>query len=159
MANLQELTTYKAKLMETICSSQTIANLLNVTGKEIAPIGKPLAYSQVFPYSYVPSVTENAEAFICFKIDVPSIINDTVKTVQVTVYTMCEKKLMRMTDGSGIRIDLLASEVDKLLNGSSKFGLGNMDLVSVHEFTPIDGYYGNVLCYRVQDINRSLCGV
>lgn len=156
MANLKEITAYKAKLMEVICTSTSIANLLHVTEGNVL-YGKDLAYKQVFPYSYIPTVTEHAQCFVCFNVNVPSSKNNVIKDIQITIYVMCEKKLMRMTDGSGIRIDLMASEVDKLLNGNYSFGLGEMELLSMREFVPIDGYYGNEIRYHVKDFNRSLC--
>lgn len=156
MANLEELTLYKSRLMQSFCSSKELASYLAVEG-EPTLFGKDLSYKRVFPYSHVPQIKDEARSFICFDIEVPMVKNDIIKTIQINVYIISHQNLMRLPDGGGMRIDVMASEVDKILNGSSDYGLGTVELISLRSFNPITGYYGRELKYRVLDINRSLC--
>lgn len=156
MANLQEITTYKDLMAQAFCTSESIAQLLKLDDQPLV-IGKDLMYSRVFPYAHVPNVSEEGRSFICFDIDVPTVKSDTIKTVQISIYVMAHQNIMRLPDGDGMRIDVLASEVDKIMNGSTQYGLGTVELMSMRGFSPITGYYGRELKYRVLDINRSLC--
>lgn len=156
MANLEELTLYKNKLMQSFCTSEKLPAYLVVEG-EPALFGQDLPYNRVFPYAHVPQVKDEARSFICFEIEVPTVKNDIIKTIQINIYVISHQNLMRLPDGGGMRIDAMASEVDKILNGSSEYGLGTVELMSLRSFNPITGYYGRELKYKVLDINRSLC--
>ena len=156
MANLEELTLYKNKLMQSFCTSEKLPTYLAVEGEPIM-YGQDLPYNRVFPYAHVPQVKDEARSFICFELEVPTVKSNVIKTIQINVYVISHQNLMRLPDGGGMRIDAMASEVDKILNGSSEFGLGTVELMSLRSFNPITGYYGRELKYRVLDINRSLC--
>lgn len=153
MANLREITEYKNLLMEKLCSSKDLCALLTLSDEQA---GQNFAYKRIFPYAYVPNATQIAQSYVCFDIEVPSILNKTIKNVVVYVYVFTEKDLMRIK-GKGIRVDMMASEVDQLLNGNTEFGFGELELSGCKLFTPIDGYYGRKLIYTVQDFNRNLC--
>ena len=157
MANLKELTEYKAKLMEMFCTSPALADLVCVSGENL--IGKDLMFNRMYPYAYVPPVQESGYGYVCFKIDVPSVKKNVIKEVQITVYVMCHQNIMRLPNGKGLRPDCMAAEVDKLLNGNYDIGLGGVELLSSHEFVPITGYHGRIQKYYVEDINRLLCEV
>lgn len=156
MANLEELTLYKNKLMQSFCTSKELASYLMVEGEPVL-FGQNLPYNRVFPYAHVPQVKDEARSFICFEFEVPTVKNNIIKTIQINVYAISHQNLMRLPDGGGMRIDAMASEVDKILNGSSDYGLGTVELMSLRSFNPITGYYGRELKYKVLDINRSLC--
>jgi hypothetical protein len=114
-------------------------------------------YNRVFPYAHVPSVSETGQAFICFDIDVPSVKSNIIKNVEIKIYVFAHQNIMRLPDGGGMRIDVLASEIDKIMNGNLNYGFGAVDLVSMRGFAPITGYYGREIKYRVQDFNRNMC--
>lgn len=156
MANLAEFSEYKNRLAETFCSDEIIRDLIT-SEDNIGIIPKEMMYKYVYPYPYTPDATEKAKSLICFEVNVPNVSSNIIKTVQINVYIITHKNLMRLPDGSGMRVDVIASEVDRILNGSVDYGLGHVDLLSVHGFTPITGYYGRELRYRVKDINRTPC--
>ena len=56
---------------------------------------------------------------------------------------------------AGTRIDILASDVDKILNGNSEFGIGPLEWAGSNIYKPAQPYYGRVLMYQVGTFRRS----
>lgn len=151
--NLEEFFDYKNLLMKEICTNETIVKL--VTDKEESKIpNHNLAYTQVYPYEYVPETVDNGQTFICFDVDVAGVINKTFYVPVLYVWVFTHKSKFRLPEG-GVRIDKLSSEVNKILNGSRYYGLGELDLNSVGRFSPVKDYKGRVLTYYAKDFNRS----
>lgn len=157
MANLEELTLYKKKLMKAFCSSEAIAQLLEIDGEDVQ-VGKSLMYTRVFPYLHRPDISESARSFICFDVSTVAVQNSVIKSVAIDVYVVSHQHLMRLADGKGMRIDVLSSEVDKLLNGSTDYGIGELELKFSEPITSISKYYGRSSRYIVKDFNRYTCG-
>lgn len=158
MANLKELSAYKSRMMQAFCTSKELSPLLCVEGEDELT-GKALMYSRVFPYAHVPNTVENAKSFVCFKVDAVSVKSAVIKVMQITIYCISHQSLLRLPDGKGLRTDEMASQVDKLMNGNTEFGLGTVELISSKEFNPITNYCGRESVYRVTDFNRDMCEV
>lgn len=158
MANLKELSAYKSRMMQAFCTSKELSPLLCVEGEDELS-GKALMYSRVFPYAHVPNTVENAKSFVCFKVDAISVKSAVIKVMQITIYCISHQSLLRLPDGKGLRTDEMASQVDKLMNGNTEFGLGTVELISSKEFNPITNYCGRESVYRVTDFNRDMCEV
>lgn len=158
MANLKELSAYKSRMMQAFCTSKELSPLLCVEGEDELT-GKALMYSRVFPYAHVPNTIENAKSFVCFKVDAVSVKSAVIKVMQITIYCISHQSLLRLPDGKGLRTDEMASQVDKLMNGNTEFGLGTVELISSKEFNPITNYCGRESVYRVTDFNRDMCEV
>lgn len=58
----------------------------------------------------------------------------------------------------GVLLDKLSVEINKMLNGSRFYGLGQLKLSSVQRFEPITDYLGRVLVYSTVDFNRLSAG-
>lgn len=150
---LEEFFDYKNELMKTICCNEDIVRL--VTDSKEAPVPNTnLKYNQVFPFEYIPETTTEAKTFICFDVDIAEVVNKTYYLPVLYIWIFTHKSKMRMDEG-GIRTDKLAAEIDKELNGSRYFGLGELGLHSVDRFSPIDDYQGRVLTYYATDFNRA----
>ena len=157
MANLDEFTKYKETLMQAICTSEKIVDLVKLNTDPEGTIGKDLRYKRFFPYNYVPLTTENAQTFICFTVTAPNVKDNLIAELRLTVYVFTHQDLMR-TKG-GMRTDLLVAEIDKLLNGSTKYGLGKVSLKSCDVMqVPCRGYSGLYSVYSVKDFNNPICG-
>lgn len=154
MAFLQELASNKEKLLKFFLSDQTLVDLL--TGEENTPLPSlSLRYSQVFPFHWLsPTITEQ-KSFLCFSVSVPRVPTPVIKDVTMKIWLFSHDKIMR-TD-LGPRIDLLAGAIDDILNGSTVFGLGKVELKGTREITPAKDFYGYEIVYEVQDFNR-ICG-
>lgn len=158
MAHLKEISAYKSRMMQAFCTSKELTPLLCVDGEDELT-GKALMYSRVFPYAHVPSTVENAKSFVCFKVDAISVKSAVIKVMQITVFSISHQSLLRLPDGMGLRTDVMASVVDKLMNGNTEYGLGTVELISSKEFNPITNYCGRESVYRVTDFNRDMCEV
>ena len=151
---LNEFFDYKNLLMKELCSSANIVSLITDRDNPDIP-NRSLAYSQIYPYEFIPETIDDAQTFICFDVDVAEVINKTFYSPVLYVWVFTHKGKMHLSSG-GIRIDKLASELDKILNGSRYYGLGELDLRSVGRFSPITDYQGRVLTYYTRDFNRRM---
>lgn len=156
MANLEEFTTYKQTLMKAICTSQPIVDLLKLDTDDPEITGKDMRYDRIFPYNYVPLVTERATTYVCFAVTAPYVKDDIISELQLTIFVFTHQDIMR-TD-SGMRTDLLISEIDKLINGSTEYGFGKVSLKMVDILqVPCRGYSGLYSVYSVKDFNKTIC--
>lgn len=156
MANLEEFTTYKNTLMRAICTSDTIVDLLKLDTDKPNITGKEMRYNRIFPYNYVPLTTEHATTYICFTVTAPYPKDGIITELRLTVYVFTHQDIMR-TD-NGMRTDLLISEIDKLLNGSTEYGLGKVSLKLCDVMqVPCRGYSGLFSVYTVKDFNINIC--
>lgn len=73
--------------------------------------------------------------------------------MKLIVWVFTHQNLMKTKDG--MRTDLLVSEIDKILNGSNKYGLGRVELQSCDIMqVPCEGYVGLCSVYTVDEYNR-----
>lgn len=151
MAMLNELSASKERLLKTFLSDRELVTL--ITNNEEHPIpAKDLRYKTVFPYSWIDDTVTDASVFLCFDIDIPSTLTVAVKEMDIYVWTFCHYSLMRTDEGT--RVDRIANRVDELINGSTDFGFGTLELQGVERINPARDYYGRMLTYRVKDFNR-----
>ena len=156
MANLEEFTEYKNKLMQAICTSSTIVNLLKLDTDSVSITGRDMRYQRIYPYNYVPQTIEVAQTFICFTVTAPNVRDDLITELRLTIYVFTHQDLMRTENG--MRTDLLVAEIDKLLNGSTKYGLGKVSLKGCDVMQPpAQGYSGLYSVYSVKDFNVPIC--
>ena len=156
MANLEEFTTYKNTLMQAICTSDSIVELLKSDLDPDNITGKQMRYNRIFPYNYVPLATEHTTTFICFTVTAPNVKDDYITELRLTVYVFTHQDIMRTS--AGMRTDLLVSEIDKLLNGSTKYGFGKVSLRCCDVMqVPCKGYTGLFSVYSVKDFNNTIC--
>jgi hypothetical protein len=112
-----------------------------------------LAYSQVFPYEYIPETVQEGRTFICFDVDVQESVNKTYLLPTLFVWVFTHKSKLRLSEG-GVRTDKLCSEICQAINGSRNYGLGELNLYSVKRFAPMTDYQGKVLVFHAKDFNR-----
>lgn len=152
MAHLQELTTYKEKIMQAICTSDEVVSLLR---KDSEPTlsGRDMRYERIFPYDYIPGTTTKESTYICFDIEAPSVYSCVELYLDFYIWIFTHQKLMNT--GKGTRIDLLAHAVDKLFNGRDDFGFGKLELKYCKRLPPPSiGYHGKVMAYSAKFFNR-----
>ena len=75
-----------------------------------------------------------------------------IKDISILFWTFTHQTLMCTSEG--IRTDILASEVDKIINGNRNLGLGTVELKKVLRVNPAKDYHGRSLLYRSVDFNR-----
>lgn len=148
---LEEFFDYKNKLMEDLLTTESIVRLLN----DDIPMKQAhtLAYTQVFPYEYIPDTVEEAGTYICFDVDVQESINKTFLSPTLYIWIFSHKTRLRLAEG-GVQPDKLASEIAKKINGSRFYGLGELELYSVRRFAPVTDYQGKVMTFHMKEWNR-----
>ena len=149
---LEEFFDYKNLLMKELCSNENIVKL--VTGNDDADVpNHGLPYTQIYPFEFVPETVNDGKTFICFDADIVDVPSRTIYIPVIYIWIFTHKSRMRLDDG-GLLLDQLCVEVNKQLNGSRFYGLGELKLDSVNRFVPITDYRGRVLTYYTADFNR-----
>ncbi len=154
MTGLDEFFDYKNQILNDILTSGPILLLLD-DNYQTASDPSSLVYSQVFPYEYVPTVTEHGQTFICFEVDITKgVENKTFLVPVIYVWVFTHSSKLRLPNGEGVRVDKLSSEIVKVINGSRFYGLGELNLDSAKRFSPITNYQGRIITFYAKDYNR-----
>lgn len=148
---LSEFFDYKNRLMEDLLTNAEIVKLIDAD-TELEDASK-LAYTQVFPYEYIPDTVEHADTFICFDVDIQESLNKTFLLPTLYIWVFSHKSKLRLPEG-GVQTDKLVSEIAKAINGSRFYGLGELDLYSVRRFAPMTDYQGKVMTFHAKEFNR-----
>lgn len=149
---LGELYEYKNQLMQDILTNPEIVRLMTNGNDMDDP--KKLAYTQVFPYEYIPETVEHGTTYICFDVDVQKTIDDTYMRYAIYVWIMTHKSKLRLPEG-GVRPDKIATEIAETINGSWQYGLGKLDLYASKRWAPTSDYQGKVLTFHALELNRT----
>lgn len=152
---LDEFYKYKNKLMEDLLTDQEIVSLVN----EHIPFSQAdtLAYSQVFPFEYVPETVQAGSTYICFDVDIHEVESKTYLFPVLYIWVFSHRSNLRLPEG-GVRTDKLCSKICETINGSKCYGLGELSLHSVKRFAPMTDYQGKVMTFRAKDFNRQYNG-
>lgn len=148
---LQEFYDYKNQLMEDLLTNEDIVRLIDDT--VALQNADSLAYTQVFPCEYVPDTVQEGKTYICFDVDVQRTADKTFLSPTLFVWVFTHRSKLRLPEG-GVRTDKLCSEICKAINGSRKYGLGELNLYSVKRFAPMTDFQGKVLTFYAKDFNR-----
>ena len=141
--------------MEDLLTNKSIVSLLN---DEISlDDADSLAYTQVFPYEYLPETVQNGHTYICFDVDVTSVSSKTYLTCVLYIWVFSHRSKLRLPEG-GVRFDKICSEICNSINGSRYYGLGELDLYSVKRFSPMTDYQGKLMTFYSAEINRTYDG-
>lgn len=152
LVGLDELFDYKNHMMDDLLTNTDIVKLMSDDGKtEVAP--ETLMYTQVFPYEFVPDVTEHGQTFICCEVDIKEVLNKTYLVPALYIWVFTHKSKVRLP-GGGVRTDKLSSIITSIINGSRMYGLGELNLQSAKRFSPITNYQGRILTFYAKDFNR-----
>lgn len=160
MAHFESLVQQKSLLREKLLSNQNIVNLLLNVGNNVNeftdyPLGsKSPAASLIKPHFYVPGTTTVDKNFIVMKGRILYANTDVVKRTALIVYVLCNDDQIDLMQGS--RADLLANEIDMILNNGEEplFGYGGIDIGQAEELRFIDGYSGWEIPFTTHEINR-----
>ncbi len=149
---LDEFYHYKNRLMGDLLTNETIVKL--VDEKVSMDKAGTLAYKNIFPCEYVPETVQNGETFICFDVDIQRVESKTYLLPVLYIWVFTHRSSLRLPDGGGVRTDKICSEICKTINGSRKYGLGELELYSVKRFAPMTDYQGKVMTFSATDFNR-----
>ena len=163
--NLEEIGTFKNKVVSKLINDDNVLNVLlgdidKVEDPETALLGKDGSGKGgcVFKFEYVPDTQENSKTFLCVEVVPNETDGDTITNMTIYVFAYCSKNLMQTyhrAGTAGTRIDILVSDVDKILNGNSEFGIGPLEWAGSSIYKPAQWYYGRMLVYQVGTFRRS----
>ncbi len=156
-AMIQQKILLKRKLLQ----SQSVVNLLCNEGnnvvdfKDVKTGSKSPAASLIKTHFYVPDTQTVDKNFITMRSRVVYTDSNVVKETGITVYIICNEHQIDLLQGS--RADLLADEVDRILNNGEEplFGLGGIVLSTADEVQFNEGYSGWQIPYVTHERNRS----
>lgn len=162
MPHFDALIAQKQALKQALLQNQTVVNLLvntgdNMTKFENVKLGsKSPAAGLIKTHFYVPDATTTDQNFISMRSLIVYSDNNVVKETGLTVYVICNEDQIDLMQGS--RADLLANEIDKILNNGvdTLFGLGGITLQASGEVEFNDGYSGWQIPYVTHERNRGV---
>ena len=160
--HLDELIEYPNKAMQKICESkECIALLLNKSINSITDDDVDKALDEfIYDYQYIDDTTSESSAFIWVEADVPSVSNKHIKNTKIYITIACSKDYMALNRKtfpgmSGNRRDNITRYIDKIMNGSDVFGIGELRLNSVVTMNSSNPKFtARQLTYVVPDFNR-----
>ena len=152
-AMIQQKILLKRKLLQ----NQAVVNLLCNVGNNVVEFenirtgSKSPAASLIKTHFYVPDTQTVDKNFITMRSRVVYTDSNVVKETGITVYIICNEHQIDLLQGS--RADLLADEVDCILNNGEEplFGLGGIVLSTADN----EGYSGWQIPYITHERNRS----
>ena len=148
---LQDFYDYKNQMMEDLLTNEEIVRLIDENATlEDAP---RLMYSQVFPYEYVPETIQVGKTFVCIDVDVQRSMDKTFLYPTIYVWVFTHKSKLRLPEG-GVRPDKLCSEICKVINGSRKYGLGELNIYAAKRFAPMTDFQGKVMIFNTREFGR-----
>ena len=161
MPHFDAIVQQKALLKRKLLQSQAVVNLLCNTGnnvvefKDVRMGSKSPAAELIKTHFYVPDTQTVDKNFITMRSRVVYADSNVVKETGITVYIICNEHQIDLLQGS--RADLLADEVDRILNNGDEplFGLGGIVLSTADEVQFNEGYSGWQIPYVTHERNRS----
>lgn len=149
--NLNDFYDYKNQLMGDILTTKEIVKLIN----EDVPFedAVSLAYTQVFPFEYIPETVEIGRTFVCFDVDVQKAMNKTFLVPTLYVWVFSHKSKLRLPEG-GVRPDKLCAAICEKINGSRDYTLGELKIYAAKRFAPMTDYQGKVLTFTGTEFSR-----
>lgn len=149
---LQEFYDYKNQLMQDLLTDEEITTLIDPNNTVTDP--SDLAYSQVFPYEYLPDTVDHGKTFVCFDVDIQEAsANRTFLSPTLYIWVFTHKSRMRLPEG-GVRIDKLCTKICENINGSLNYGLGELKLYAVKRFAPMTDFNGKLITFHAKDFNK-----
>lgn len=152
MDQLELLFYYKNHLMEDLLTDPEIVRLLSDDAYSM-PSPEDLMYKQVFPYEYVPETVQFGRTFICADVDVASSEGTTFLSPTLYIWVFTHKSLLRLPEG-GVRTDCLCSAIAKAINGSYRYGQGELTLYGLKRFAPMTDFQGKCMIFHAKDFNH-----
>lgn len=156
--NLDELVEYPVQVLQKVGTDKTIVSLLtndpdiDMDSDEADEVFDKYLYD----YGYVDETTQEAKAYICIEAEVSKVPTSTVKDMNLYVTVICHKDYMKIAPSLfpgtiGNRRDNLVRNIDRLLDGSDYFGIGQLRLKSVRTISSPTGFTAREATYVVSD--------
>ena len=160
MAHFNSITEQKMRLKQKLLQNQSIVNLLVNTGDNMAEFtdyktgSKSPAARLIKTHFYVPGTTTDDKNFITMRSRIVRADNNAVKETAVIVFVICNEDQIDLLQGS--RADLIANEIDQILNNGDDtlFGYGDIRIGTAEEVQFAENFSGWQIPYVTHEMNR-----
>jgi hypothetical protein len=162
MANVN-ISDYKMSILLDIQNSDEIYRAIGSQNPEVH-MADDLMYRNLWPFYQTGVVQSIADTHIMLKVDQADIVrgSDLFVQMEISLLIMANRERMSMRDEgiAATRIDYIAEAVRKLLNNSTRYGIGILKLRSNMEFVLSENseYLCREMKFRTYDINDFMCG-
>lgn len=168
LGRLYELGRWKNQIVKRLAKDPSIVDavLPNAdpdSGLEDQLLGNPKSHIDgvILPHQFMPGIQEETKAYICVEITMPEVRTRTTSNLYVVVWEFCHKSILDTYERAGAvgsRADIMAADIDRILNGSDflEGGIGQLELKSVTLFDKFKNYYGYTLLYSVSGFNHGI---
>lgn len=150
---IQKLPEYKMTILNKVIESDMLSKLLfydkasALFERDLTEDEKSnLLYSKVFPYRFVPNPTESQSTYLTlgangFRRNQEAFkIYDDYQAGEIYFYFFTHIDLMRTTHG--VRQDLILGELDRIFDGNTGIGMGELKLRYVNELWMHNNKFG-----------------
>lgn len=142
-----------------------IINALDIQDNEDA---ESLIGVRMFPHWFVPDTQEIVKTYICIEANINSferrystaVTPKTYDIATIEIYILSHQKDLYMDKSgiSAIRTDYLSCLIDKKFNGSTEFGIGELQRISNEWFSLKDNIYRyRKVVFQAVDFNKEMC--
>lgn len=160
MPHFDSIIQQKVLLKKKLLQNQAIVNLLCNEGDNVEEFtdfktgSKSPAKDLIKTHYYVPGTQQEDKNFITMRSRVIYTDSNVVKETGLIIYIICNEHQIDLLQGS--RADLLADEVDRILNNGGRplFGLGGIAISTADEVQFNDGYSGWQIPYVTHERNQ-----
>ena len=116
-------------------------------------------YERIFPYGRVPTTEQETKAYLTLTVNVENLMrgNKLLRTVRLTIRAVSHANIMKVSGESVNRVDLLSAKVDQVLNGSTKFGVGPLEIISNREYTLDEQHFYREIVFETTGVNVPAC--
>ena len=155
-----DISSYKMELLRDIFNSPVIVDAIESQNENV-DINSPdtLLYTHLFPYLKIPDTQTSNECYILLACDSvnPNKANKFFKDMRITFWVFCSSDRMRIKGKNSTRIDYIAQELERLFIGQTKYGFGELELVSNRELIYDPKYQYRELIFRTIDVSKYIC--
>lgn len=160
MPHFESIIEQKLKLRERLLQNQNVVNLLVNTGDNMAEFqnvrtgSRSPAADLIKTHFHVPGTQQADKNFISMRSRVVYADSPAAKETNIVIYIICNDDQIDLLQGS--RADLLANEVDQILNNGDEtlFGMGGISIGVAEELRFAEGFSGWQIPYMTHEFNR-----
>lgn len=166
MNNFMELNEYSKKILSSLIDSDTISRLIFYNKPDVLdkdsnsnyiyekPIASDLTYSHIYPYKFIPDLSEDNKTYITFSLHKIKKCNTNTlfKFNTLTFYILIPIDNDVIRTNEGLRFYIILNEIHKLFYNKNSFGVGKLDFID-SDTLMIDStrYCGYYVSYGIYD--------
>lgn len=157
--HLDEIIDYNSAVISKVLESPDVMKLIS-DGKYSSEDDNSKKWElHVNDHAWVDESVQEASAYVLVDSEVLKAPTGSVKNMTLLVEVVCNKSYMELDSKifpgvKGNRRDNICRQIDLLINGSSEFGIGRLQLSSATLAAAPEGFTARLLTYTVPDYAR-----